>query len=441
MSIASTGLQTPMFKAFIDIPAEKEVAGFASDKKPIASSTGLKGMLVSLFNSIASAISSKFSSYKAEQGTQAHQAFIGALKSEYGNNIGNAVSKRCGLDAALNSGKQLSGQTVQDAFKTAESLNQSAKFEQLVLQTTPGDDRFQALCKEQGLHADSLSGKQCDTFDDLVRDSGLLNRDTGAVGNKAPNLSLLIEAQKIAIRIATLPDNKFDHHLDAAKASIDTQLFNGTIDNKQADEMLNQARAAGRTMEFATAVHTASVGAFLENIKLAGNSGTGTLARDLLVLAKTQNAVCNAMADIRTAIGKTTQLGADELAVINETALQKALLNLPTGTTAYREMQQVVLMAKDPKSALCRMAGVLENIISQKTHTSDQNQKSGGIPQRGAASAWSIANTLIGLAAQEAQLSRDEIDGMAFSKGEGMETCSPADNASVLAHVNAFVKF
>jgi hypothetical protein len=445
MSAVSSGLQTPAFKAFIDIAPEKQVAGFSSDRghQPIASSGGLKGIVVSFFNSIASAISSTFASHKAEQGTAAHQAFISSLKSEYGTAIGQSVSRRCGLDTALSSGQQLSGQVIQDAFKTAESLNKVAKFEQSVLQNTAFNDSdgFQALCLGQGVNPEGLRRTQRETFDDLVRGSGLINRDTGAVGNKAPNVSLLIAGQELAIRVATFPDTAFDEHIGAAMKSVDKQQEMGEIYSSKATDMRDALVAAGRKMAFATGVHALSVGEFLSDVARSGSGSgsTGQLARDLLVMAKTQGSVFHAMTDIRTAQGKTSEFGADEVAVVSENAFKKALLNLPTGTTARSEMTVISSMAQSPSSALCRAVGVLENIINENTLTSDQNGKSGGVPQRGAASAWSVANVLVGLACKEANLSSEEFIKTAFMTGEGMKTLSPAHTDSVLEHVNQFI--
>ena len=351
MATISSGLQTPAFKAFIDIAPEKHVAGFGSDldRKPIASSGGLKGMFVNLYNSIASAFSSKFSSDRAEQGTQAHQAFKTALKSEYGTDIGTKVAKRCGLDTALSSGNQLSGVVIHNALKIAENLYQIAKFEKEVVGTTAfkDSDRFQSLCKGQGVDPAHLSGSQRDSFDNLVRGSGLINRNGGEVGNTTSNVALLIAGQELAIRVATLPDSAFDKHIGSQLELVTTQLNEGKIDLGKADEMRSKLVDAGRKMEFATGVHALGVGEFMSNIRLAS---TGDLARDLLVLAKTQNAVASAMVDIRTAMGKETLIGADELSAINGNAMNKALNELPSGGSSYRDMQIVALMAKNPSS-------------------------------------------------------------------------------------------
>ena len=442
MATISSGLQTPAFKAFIDIAPEKHVAGFGSDldRKPIVSSGGIKGMFVSLYNSIASAFSSKFSNDRAEQATQAHQAFKTALKLEYGTDIGTKVAKRCGLDSALNSSHQLSGVVIQNAFKIAETLYQIAKFEKEVVDNTAlnNGDRFQALCKGQGVDPVHLSDTQRDSFDNLVRGSGLINRNGGEVGNTTSNVALLIAGQELAIRVATLPDSAFDKHIGSQLELVTTQLNEGKIDLGKADEMRSKLVDAGRKMEFATGVHALGVGEFISNIRLAS---TGDLARDLLVLAKTQNAVASAMVDIRTAMGKETLIGADELSAINGNAMNKALNELPSGGSSYRDMQIVALMAKNPSSPLCRSFAVLENIMNEETPTSDQDVESGGVAQHGAARAWSIANTLVGLAVQEANLSSDEIRGLAFNKGEGLKHITDSDTASVLEHVNRFLEF
>lgn len=445
MSAISSGIQTPTFKAFIDIPAEKSVAGFGSDKKPIASSDGLKGLLVKLYNSIATALSSTFASHKADQGAAAHQAFIGSLKNEYGSEIGEKVTRRCGLDTALASKQQLSGQVIKDAFNIAESLQRTAKFEQGVLQTTAfnDNDRFKELCRDQKVNPETLSNQQRETFDDLVRGSGLVNRDTGSVGDKAPNVSLLMAAQQLAIRLATLPATAFNEHIGTAMAAVDLQETTGEIDPGEATTMRDALVAAGRKMAFATGVHALGVGEFLTDVYRSGSGAgaTGQLTRDLLVLAKTQSAVLNAMTDIRSTMGKTSEFGADELAVINETAFNKALSDKPTATPVYREMQQIAFMAQSANSSLCRTEGVLFAVIGERIKTSDQNGQSGGVPQRGAASAWAIANTLVGLACEKADLSSDDIRRTAFTKGEGANNFSTADTAAVLEHVNKFIKF
>lgn len=439
MSAVSSGLQTPAFKAFINIAPEKQVAGFGSDLShlPIASSGGFKGWVISIYNSIASAFSSTFASHKAEQGTAAHQAFISSLTSEYGGDIGSKVSRRCGLDTALSKGQQLSGQVIQDAFKTAESLQRVARFEQSVLQSTAinNSDRFQTLCRGQGVNPEDLSSTQRETFDDLIRGSGLINRDSGTVGDKAPNVLLLVAGQELAIRVATMPDSAFDRHISTAMDSVDKQLKTGEIDAGQAAATRNALVAAGRKMEFSTSLHALGVSEFLTH---AGRGNMADLARDLLVLVKTQGTVLNAMTDIRAALGKTSDFGADQLAVLNESAFKKALSDMPTGTSIHREMQLVALMATNASSSLCRVAGVLENIINGKTPTSDQNGDPDGVPLLGAASAWSMANTLVGLAFKEAQLSSSDIRTSAFMKGEGITTLAPMYTATVVEHVNQF---
>ena len=442
MSAVSSGLQTPTFKAFIDIAPEKQVAGFSSDRghQPIASSGGIKGRMVTLFNSIASAISSTFASHKAEQGTAAHQAFIRSLKAEYGTAIGQSVSRRCGLDTALSSGQQLSGQVIQDAFKTAESLHKVAKFEQSVVQNTAFNDTdgFQALCRGQGVDPEALSSNQREIFDDFIRGSGLVKRDTGAIGNTTPNAALLIAGQELAIRVATLPDTAFDAHIGDAMKSVDKQQERGEIDASKATELRDALVAAGRKMEFSTALHALSVGEFLNDMTQSGSGpdSTGQLARDLVVLVKTQSGVLNAMADICSAQGKTIVFGADDTAVINENAFKKALL---TGTSARSAMTVISSMAQSSTSALCRTAGVLDNIVNDVTPTSDHDGRPSNKIVMGVGSAISITNVLVGLACEEANLSDEELTKTAFMTVEGLKTLSPADTESVLKYVNQFL--
>lgn len=442
MSAVSSGLQTPAFKAFINIAPEKQVAGFGSDLShlPIASSGGFKGWVISIYNSIASAFSSTFARHKAEQGTAAHQAFISSLTSEYGGDIGSKVSRRCGLDTALSKGQQLSGQVIQDAFKTAESLQRVARFEQSVLQSTAisDSDGFQTLCRGQGVNPEDLSSTQRETFDDLIRGSGLINRDTGTVGDKAPNVLLLVAGQELAIRVATMPDSAFDRHISTAMDSVDKQLKTGEIDAGQAAATRNALVAAGRKMEFATSLHALGVCVFLDMVPDRFLEDMGYLTRDLLVLVKTQHTVLDAMTDIRTALGKTSSFGAEQLAEVNLNAFRKAMSDLPTDTSPLLEMKKVAMFARTDRSALCCVAVVLDKIINEKIRTSDQNGDPNGVPQQAAASAWSMANTLVGLAFKEAQLSSSDIRTSAFMKGEGITTLAPMYTATVVEHVNQF---
>lgn len=440
MSAISSGLQTPTFKAFINIPAEKSVAGFSSeqDQKPIASSSGLKGLLVKLYNSIALAFSSTFAAHKANQGAAAHQAFIGSLKNEYGAEIGEKVTRRCGLDTALAGKQQLSGQVIQDAFKEAESLQRAAKFEQEVVQATASNftERFQSMCQNQKINPESLTSLQRQTFDDLVHGSGVVNRDFETVDTRAPNVLLLIAVQELAIRTATLPDTAFDQHIGTAMAAVDLREATGEIDAGQATNLRDALVAVGRKMAFANGVYALGVGQFLNNVARAAPSHTGVITRDLLVLAKTQGAALSALMGVRAAQGHTKPPGVDESAMLNQLAFKTALTNLPGSTSAALEMRLVAMMTESPDSVLCRTLGVLNAIIDEQILTTNRDNAPDDELVAGAAAASSAAIDIVGYALKASGMESDAVKKTAFANRQS--NIRPEDPASVLEHVNKF---